>query len=153
MTQRTLWYFATLLLSTPWLQAQEAVEPLVEEGDGPWGILWGFVFVVVVLALFAGITQVMGMIFVARDRAEKERRRAEDERESPPRAASTASPEGASPPATQQEGPPPHVLAVIAAAIHTTLHEPVRIVSIRQAPGANWAAEGRRQIAGSHRVR
>lgn len=137
--------FLAAFLAAPALHAQEVPAPSEATGV-PWGILWGFVFVLSVLALFAGLTQGMGMIFVGRDRAAATKRRAEEAAENPRREHAPAKEAAAG-------GPPPEILAVIAAAIHVTLHDPVRIVSVRQVPTRNWAAEGRRQIFGSHRVR
>jgi hypothetical protein len=52
--------------------------------------------------------------------------------------------------------PPAEVLAVIAAAVHTALDQPARIVAVDEvkgAPNGVWSLEGRRQIFSSHRVR
>ena len=128
---------------------QTAEPPVVPGEGGPWGILWGFVFVVVTLATFALVTQGLGALFSSRDKARAARRRAADAAETPPRTHPPAPPE----PKPEMEGPDARILAIIAAAIHVTLHEPVRIVSVSEVNRGGWAAEGRRQIFGSHRVR
>lgn len=57
-------------------------------------------------------------------------------------------------PAAQEEGISPAVLAVIAAAVHSTLGARARVRSVEVSrPDAMWAVEGRRQIFSSRRVR
>ena len=61
----------------------------------------------------------------------------------------------ANPPKIKSDSIAPQTVAAISAAIHTTLHSRLRILSIglispdRQA----WSAEGRRQVFASHKVR
>ncbi len=102
-------------------------------------ILLGFVFVIVVLAILAGVTQGIGFLFNMK-------------KPSAPKPA--AAPAPAAPAASAPAGGiSPEVVAVIAAAVHTTLERPYRIRSIRSASDRHWAAEGRREIFRSHKVR
>jgi hypothetical protein len=144
--------------------------------DGPWRILWGFLFVVSVLALMSATTAVLGLLFKQQDKVHQKlyhglskvlptsavealiERPATEIRTTP--LADPSYPEGpgsakAALPVEDPEPVPPEVVAVISAAIHVTLREPARILSIKTAPttGAHWAAEGRREIFSSHRVR
>ncbi|MBC2592998.1 OadG family protein [Ruficoccus amylovorans] len=100
----------------------------------------GFVFVIVVLAILAGVTQAVGFIFSMKKPAAPK-----------PVAAAAPAPAAAAPAAS--EGISPEVVAVIAAAVHTTLEHPHRILSIRPSADRYWAAEGRREIFRSHKVR
>ncbi len=103
--------------------------------SGPFEVLWGFVFVVGTLLLFAVVTYLIGVFLKSK-------------------AAPAAATAPAAIPKSEMEAMPPALVAVIAAAIHETLHEPARIVSIRSLRGqSGWAAEGRRSIFSSHRVR
>lgn len=124
----------------------ETVLPLASAATGVGGvanigeILWGFLFVVVVLALLALITGILGKIFVANNPSEPETKRVA-------RASAAAAPL----PEAEIEG---EIVALITAAVHTVITEPHKIVSIRPGRGTGgWAQEGRRDISGSHRVR
>jgi hypothetical protein len=79
-------------------------------------------------------------------------------RQSAPAAASIAVPVAAAAPAAApapEVGLPPAIVAAIAAAVHVAVGgRPHRIASINPAPtAAAWAAEGRRDIFSSHRLR
>ncbi|QYY35751.1 OadG family transporter subunit [Ruficoccus sp. ZRK36] len=113
---------------------------LLGEFEDSLHILLGFVFVIVVLAILAGVTQIVGLFFRMKKEAPKPAAAAAPA----PAAASAAAPAG---------GVSPEVVAVIAAAVHTTLERPHRILSIRSASDRYWAAEGRREIFRSHKVR
>lgn len=114
-------------------------------------ILVGFAFVIVVLGILAGVTEMIGFVFkyLARRRT------------SVAAAASALADKAQAagsrvklPPADDGAGDiPPEVLVVIAAAVHVALKRPHRIVSIKPADSHQWAAEGRREIARSHRLR
>lgn len=109
-------------------------------------ILVGFVFVILVLLILAGITQMVGLIFKSPPPP-----KAKSTVASTP-AASTANTPAAL--ATEGEELDPALTAVIvAAAVHAVIGDrPHRILNIRPTqPG--WAQEGRRQIFSSHSVR
>lgn len=111
--------------------AAEAVTNTPAQDFNPFSVLWGFVFVVSVLTLFSGITAAMGAVFQKLEKKPLE---------------------PVPVPVVEDDS---ELVAVIAAAVHTALHAPVRIVSIKAARSSEgtWAAEGRRQIFSSHRVR
>jgi len=104
-------------------------------------ILTGFIFVILVLACLSVATSLIGAAI----------KRTEGQ---PP--AATATPASTPPPAPEAEEAPLEedvVPAIIAAAVHMAMgRRPHRIVSIQRKP-TNWAAEGRRDIFSSHRVR
>lgn len=104
-------------------------------------ILTGFIFVILVLACLSIATSLIGSAF----------KRAEGQP-----AAATAIPASAPTPASEAEEAPQEeevVPAIVAAAVHMAMGgRPHRIVSIQRKP-TNWAAEGRRDIFSSHRVR
>lgn len=112
---------------------------IITADSGPWPVLWGFVFVLGVLVLFALVTAGLGRLFQKADARAAEARLVGA---------------GMSGVAAEEEVSP-EVMAAIAAAVHLTFHEaPARIVSIRSTTAqGHWAAEGRRQIFSSHRVR
>ena len=106
-------------------------------------VVTGFLFVVVVLTLLAGMTWLGGKFFAARDAARPSLAKKTVKPPKPAAAAATA-------PAANNGD---HLTAVITAAIHVALQDQrFRVRSIRRmAPG--WAQEGRRQIFSSHRLR
>lgn len=113
-------------------------------------MLVGFVFVIVVLGILAGVTGAIGAVFkyLARRKANAAAAAALAEK------AQTAEQVAAVPPAgNAPEGVSPEILVVIAAAVHMALKRPHRIVSIKPADSLQWAAEGRREISQSHRIR
>lgn len=114
---------------------------LLSQFEDSLHILLGFVFVIVVLAILAGVTQAVGFIFSMKKPAAAK----------PVAVAAAPAPVAAAPAAS--EGISPEVVAVIAAAVHTTLERPHRILSIRPSTDRYWAAEGRREIFRSHKVR
>lgn len=137
-------------------------------GGGPdtaGTVVLGFVFVLVVLALLAAVTALIGAFFTrqaAREAAQAARAAGEAAEKAASAAESGApkAPAGAdsatTAPAPAPEPPvaeDPQLLAVVAAAVHSVFGErPHRIVSVRQSR-TGWAQEGRRQIFSSHRVR
>jgi Oxaloacetate decarboxylase, gamma chain. len=125
-------------------------------------VVVGFLFVILVLALLASVTAIMGAIFnrqaaQAAARAAEAAQAAAEATAAGPGAAtptlgatSSAAPAGAG---EADEADDPAITAVIAAAIHTVIGDrPHRVVSVRSS-GPGWAQEGRRQIFSSHRVR
>lgn len=119
-----------------------ATESLTEH---PMGILLGFVFVVLVLALLALATSLMGRVFIASENKAKAAAVA------PPVPAHAAP---APMQAVDQDAVDSRIAAVIAAAVYTTLGSGHRVVSIRIGPNASgWAAEGRREIFSSRHIR
>jgi len=124
-------------------------------------VVIGFLFVMLVLALLSTITATIGAFFI-RQAAREARKTAE--------AANAAlelanAIKAAAPPSSNlvqsagdEESPidvasDPHLVAVIAAAVHSVIGDrPHRIISIRQ-DGPGWAQEGRRQIFSSHSTR
>jgi len=125
-------------------------------------VVVGFLFVILVLALLASVTAIMGAIFnrqaaQAAARAAEAAQAAAEATAAGPGAAtptlgatSSAAPAGAG---KADEVDDPAITAVIAAAIHTVIGDrPHRVVSVRSS-GPGWAQEGRRQIFSSHRVR
>ena len=143
-------------------------DPSAFLANDPFSILWGFVFVLAVLLLFSIVTAILGAIFkqgpaihngiynslcaflpkgfVEAFLPAPEVREPTTHLKAP-RGPSLPTPAGSVPDVE------PELVAVIAAAVHLTLHEPVRVVAIRPASESGWAAEGRRQIFSSHRVR
>ncbi len=104
-------------------------------------VIVGFLFVVVVLAILALVTSIIGFVF---KQAEKN-------------APVAAAPQPQA--AVAESGPyvdhdiPSHIPILIAAAAHTILKgKPHRIVNIRNV-NKGWAQEGRRDIFSSHKVR
>jgi Na+-transporting methylmalonyl-CoA/oxaloacetate decarboxylase gamma subunit len=135
-----------------------------EAASGPGGVVVvGFLFVVLVLALLATVTSVMGAWFnkqAAHDAA-KAAAAAQSAAEASAKsgsvsgAAAPAAPAAsvASSGAPQDDADDPAFVALVAAAVHSVIGDrPHRIVSIRSS-GPGWAQEGRRQIFSSHRVR
>lgn len=109
----------------------------------------GFVFVIVVLALLAGITEAIGFVF-------KRIAKGKSTQPAPIRQTRQSSANNVSAPATADSAPeeiPPEIIAVIAAAVHMTVKQPHRIVAIQAETHHQWAAEGRREIFQSHRLR
>lgn len=52
------------------------------------------------------------------------------------------------------DAPPPHHLAIITAVVHTTFGPQARVASLAsRLPGPEWAAEGRRAIFATHKIR
>lgn len=124
-------------------------------------VVLGFLFVLVVLALLAAVTALIGAFFTRQAAREATRaaRSAGEAAEKAAAAGTAASAPGAGAAAAPEpEAEPPvaenpRLLAVVAAAVHTVFGErPHRIVSVRQSR-TGWAQEGRRQIFSSHRVR
>ena len=126
-------------------------------------VVLGFLFVLVVLALLAAVTALIGAFFTRQAAREATRaaRSAGEAAEKAVAAGAAASAPGAgaaAAPEPEPEAEPPvaenpRLLAVVAAAVHTVFGErPHRIVSVRQSR-TGWAQEGRRQIFSSHRVR
>ena len=110
-------------------------------------VVVGFLFVMIVLAVLATVTTIIGKIFVKQAAAEASKAAASAEKA----AAAASAPSGAAASSGDQEDPA--LLAVVAAAVHTVIGDrPHRVVSVRSA-GPGWAQEGRRQIFSSHRVR
>lgn len=142
------------------LQISESstVEPIPFD---PGQILFGFVFVLGVLTLFTLITAAVGKIFQNIDSIHSSlynwlstwlpKSFVDSIVEQPATFATAAAAE----PTPQAEILPPQLVAVIAAAVHASMGEQVRIQSIRSAIGTSttWAAEGRRDIFSSHRIR
>jgi len=115
-------------------------------GESLQFLLVGVGVVLGVLVSLAILTQLMGMLF---------KRMAAS-----PAPAAATSPRMTKPAASKagkgDEPDPALLAALIGAAVHVTLGEPHRIVSVRAVRGAdqsNWSAEGRRQIFSSHRIR
>lgn len=107
--------------------------------DNPMEILWGFVFVVIVLGILALVTQIIGKVFITVNKAQA----AKAPKPASPLATNLA-------PVTAEDD---EIVAVISAAVHTALKQPHRIVSIQSRGRDTWASEGRRQIFSSHKVR
>ncbi len=112
------------------------------EGVSNLTVFLGFVFVIAVLAFLAGITQVLGFIFARTGGATAAKA---------PAAPAKPIPAKPAPVAGSEESP--ELVAIIAAAVHATLGEPHRILSIKRSSDRTWAAEGRREIFRSHKVR
>lgn len=112
-------------------------------------MLVGFVFVIVVLGILAGVTGATGSVFkyLARRKANAAAAALAE------RAQAAEQTAAVSPADSVPEEIPPEILVVIAAAVHMVLKQPHRIVSIRPADSHQWAAEGRREISQSHRIR
>lgn len=112
-------------------------------------MLVGFVFVIVVLGILAAATEGIGFVFkyLAKHKANAVAAALVEKAQAAEKTASV-------PPAgNASEEIPPEILVVIAAAVHMALKRPHRIVSIRPADSHQWAAEGRREISQSHRIR
>ena len=122
-------------------------------GPEPGGIvIVGFLFVVLVLALLASVTSIMGAWFSkqAANNAAKAAVAAESAAEA---LSKSAGPSNTSAELSTQLEDDPALMAVVAATVHTVFADrPHRVVSIRSS-GPGWAQEGRRQIFSSHRVR
>lgn len=100
----------------------------------------GLIVVFTALALIWGLMELLGACF--RQRAASAQLRA------------TASLPAAAPVPPAETGTPPGHLVVIAAAVHATLGARTRIVALAPHPDAqDWAAEGRRQIFSTRKVR
>lgn len=123
----------------------------------------GFTFVMVVLALLAMVTALLGAVFSRADAkaaAKSAALAAEAAAKIAAMGASAAAPAAAATPAAAPASTPeannqedPAILAVVAAAVHSVIGDRAhRIVSVRPG-GPGWAQEGRRQIFSSHRVR
>jgi Na+-transporting methylmalonyl-CoA/oxaloacetate decarboxylase gamma subunit len=121
----------------------------------------GFSFVMVVLALLALVTALIGAIFIRIDVRASAAAAAASAAAAAEAAealkAATSDPEAldyeSSVATASESGEDPALVAVIAAAVHTVIGDRAhRIVSIRPR-GPGWAQEGRRQIFSSHRVR
>jgi Na+-transporting methylmalonyl-CoA/oxaloacetate decarboxylase gamma subunit len=134
--------------------AQVAGAAEAEAAVNPWGVVVvGFLFVIIVLALLASVTALMGVFFTKQaaysaERAAKAAQKAAEASGATQGTAAASSPAPA--PASDDD---PVLTAVIAAAVHTVMGDrPHRVVSVRSS-GPGWAQEGRRQIFSSHRVR
>lgn len=101
----------------------------------------GLIVVFTALTLIWGLMEVLGAFFRRRAASAKPRM--------------TAPPPGPAAPAPLVEtGTPPEHIVLIAAAVHATLGARARVVSINPHPDAqDWAAEGRRQIFSTRKVR
>lgn len=69
-----------------------------------------------------------------------------------PTAATTGSEPASASPAAGPVGQPPELVAVIAAAVASTVGRSHRVVSIRPA-GSEWEKAGRQSVLSSHRIR
>lgn len=111
-------------------------------------ILAGFLFVILVLLILAGITQIVGLFFKT-PAAPKKDTSALPAQAAPPSAAES----GVIQPQQGEELDPALTAVIVAAAVHAVIGDrPHRILSIRPAQHG-WAQEGRRQIFSSHSVR
>ena len=141
-----------MIVNTPIL-AQ--VEASASTGNTTNIILVGFLFVMVVLAVLAAITATIGALF-SRQAAKSARQAlalAQQKSETPEPATATEAKPVDSTSAETDASLDPHLLAVIAAAVHTVVGaRPHRVISIVPR-GPGWAQEGRRQIFSSHRTR
>lgn len=141
--------------------AQAGAAASVEDPSTLSVVVVGFLFVLIVLALLAAVTSMIGAFFVkqaARDAAKAAEAAAKAaalggqsaQAINPTATRSDASAAGIG---TDGEVEDPVLLAVVAAAVHTAIGDrPHRVVSVRTS-GPGWAQEGRRQIFSSHRVR
>ncbi|WP_309382802.1 OadG family protein [Cerasicoccus frondis] len=128
-------------MQTPAIIASLPAHPSL--GQNLQFILVGFCFVILVLLVLAGITQMIGLAFKQPAKAK------------PVVAAKSASPAVVEAPVdeTVEELDPAITAVIVAAAVHTVLgNQPHRILSIRPEQ-QSWAQEGRRQIFSSHSVR
>ncbi len=111
-----------------------------DAGQNTTFIIVGFSFVLIMLAMLAGVTTIIGSVF---SRIK-------------PKAPAVAPVIAAAPaPASKPTPAPenPHLMHIIAAAVHTALKgKPHRIANVRK-QSDGWAQEGRRQIFSSHKVR
>jgi len=112
----------------------------------------GFLVVMSVLILLMVSITVIGWLFSAVDRKNKKKVIADGETSLTPTADAASGPSGLS----------ASTLALIAAAVHTTVKGPYRIVGIEHRHSSHeeenlqvssWSVEGRRAIFSSHRVR
>lgn len=133
----------------PVLAAAEA------EATGPdtVTVLLGFLFVIVVLAFLWIMTQIIGLFFAGKKEATSAPAvptASSVQGKKPAPAVATATTSAA---ATVSETDDGQIVALIAAAVHATLGEPHRIISIKNLSASRWATEGRREISRSHKVR
>jgi len=118
----------------------------------------GFLVIILVLSSIWLVTSLAGRIFqwrrhvtsdrMSRTDLEDEARRRKVASIAAIASMSTPQPE----PGWSGGGLPPHFVAIITAAAHEVLDEPIRIVSIRSKT-SNWGTEGRRQIFASKHLR
>jgi len=113
-------------------------------GEAASFILVGFLFVSIVLLVLAGVTSAIGLLFKGVGQPKP--------KPAPVPAASAPSPPEAASGEPMDEEEARRMAAVVAAAVHTVMGAPHRIVSIRPTQGG-WAQEGRRSIFSSHNVR
>jgi Na+-transporting methylmalonyl-CoA/oxaloacetate decarboxylase gamma subunit len=104
-------------------------------------VLYGFALVLIILSVLWLAASLIGRFFIAQEPKAKPAAPASAPAQAPPE------PQPATP-----RGMDPHLVAVAAAAARIMLDQPVRIHSIRTVRGG-WAAEGRRDIHSSHRLR
>lgn len=136
--------FSPLILdSLPLASATGAVNSAI---SNPLEVLWGFVFVLVVLSVLALVTQIIGRLFIAS--------LGHHERKRPLTATAPAMPDPKKASSEEGQTDDDELVAIISAAVHAVISEPHRVISIRPSlGGSGWAAEGRRDISSSHRVR
>jgi len=113
-------------------------------------IFIGFVFVILVLLILAGITQAIGLYFKQPEPG-KPAPVDKPSQAKPPAPAADAAP--AAEPTEEDTLDPATTAVIVAAAVHAVIgDQPHRILSIRPT-SQGWAQEGRRQIFSSHSVR
>lgn len=107
-------------------------------------IIVGFTLVLIVLALIYLVCEIIGATFKlsVKPAAAPAAAVAVDTPGTPPKA-----------PEKSPEDNDPRLVAVIAAAVHTVIRQPHRVVAIRALRHDEWAREGRRQIFDSHKLR
>ncbi|MGF1449661.1 MAG: OadG family protein [Opitutales bacterium] len=129
----------------PLFSATSPAPLLASTADDITLVFLGFGIVLSILGVLWLVTALIGRIFVAQA--------AKQSLTQP--AATTPAPAPAEIDLSQPSsvGADPHLLAVVAAATQIALNRPVAIRSISPATRGNWAAEGRRAIHSSHRVR
>lgn len=139
------------LLNTPFLASLGETPSMEEVVHSSESLIVGFVFVIGLLGLLAGLTSLIGVYFTRRELAALKAAAAERESAGAP---ASATPVAAAPtPQTEIAEEDIHLLPVVAAAIHTVFGDrPHRVVSIKPAR-SGWAQEGRREIFSGRRVR
>ncbi|MGF1482733.1 MAG: OadG family protein [Opitutales bacterium] len=118
---------------------------LASTGEDLLLVLLGFGIVLLILGTLWLITSLVGRIFIAQEK----RRLAEV----PPPPEYDSAPEPLLIAPLVDPIPDAHLIALAAVAAQIALNRPVAIRSITPASRGNWAAEGRRDIHSSHRVR
>ncbi len=117
----------------------------------------GIIVVATALILIWGLMELLGAFFRRAEAAASAKAAANSTANAPATAnALTAAPAGAGPAAAPAapRAIPPDDLVLIFAAVHATLGPRARIISLAPRPEArDWAAEGRRAIFATHKVR